>query len=185
MNNKYHLQSFTTQPCEDKELTGFGGHIVVRNGGKGYVEGTELYRMGQTNVLGRYPMHFHLLGECPECYLRDSSIHRSFFRCISIHGTNATTVTENVAYDVRGYCYYLEDGVEERNTISYNLAAHIHMIGPIPWGSGQTTDTFTESNRLTLPADVTASGFYITNVHNNIIGNAASGVSTFTPSQLL
>lgn len=28
---------------------------------------------------------------------------------------------------------------------------------------------------MTLPADVTASGFYITNVRNNIVGNAASG----------
>jgi len=32
-----------------------------------------------------------------------------------------------------------------------------------------------QSNKLTLPADVTASGFYITNVHNRVVGNAASG----------
>ena len=82
--------------------------MIVHNGGQGYVEGVELYRMGQTNVLGRYPMHFHMLGETSLGYLKDSSIHRSFYRCISIHGTNSTTVTENVAYDVVGYCYYLE-----------------------------------------------------------------------------
>jgi len=28
---------------------------------------------------------------------------------------------------------------------------------------------------LLLPADIAASGFYITNMHNNIIGNSASG----------
>jgi len=162
--------------CPDTELTGFGGHIMVKNGGRGYVEGVELFRMGQTNVLGRYPMHFHMLGnDCSGCYLKDSSIHHSFYRCVSIHGTNNITVTENVAYDVTGHCYYLEDGVEEDNTISFNLAAHIHYLGEAPWGNGQTTQINYQSDNLLLPADVTAAGFYITNVHNNIIGNAASG----------
>jgi len=166
----------TDVQCPNTELTGFGGHIMIHNGGKGYVEGVELYRMGQTNVLGRYPMHFHVLGNgCPDCYFRSSSVHRSFYRCISIHGTNNVTLSENVAYDVTGYCYYLEDGVEEDNTLSYNLAAHIHYLGEAAYGGGQTTPLVYESPTLTLPADVTASGFYITNVHNNIIGNAASG----------
>ena len=163
-------------PCPDKELTGFGGHIMVHSGGVGYVEGVELYRMGQTNVLGRYPMHFHVLGNnCSDCYFKDSSVHRSFYRCISIHGTHNTTVTENVAYDVIGYCYYLEDGIEEDNTLSFNLAAHIHFIGSPAIGSGQSVGIVSETPDLTLPADITASGFYITNLHNNIIGNSASG----------
>eukprot|EP00591_Stephanopyxis_turris_P000730 CAMPEP_0195512014 /NCGR_PEP_ID=MMETSP0794_2-20130614/4132_1 /TAXON_ID=515487 /ORGANISM="Stephanopyxis turris, Strain CCMP 815" /LENGTH=1294 /DNA_ID=CAMNT_0040639729 /DNA_START=53 /DNA_END=3934 /DNA_ORIENTATION=+ len=163
-------------PCPNKELTGYGGHIIIYNGGLGYVEGVELYRMGQTNVLGRYPMHFHVLGDgCTGCYFRDSSIHHSFYRCISIHGTHNTLVSENVAYDVIGYCYYLEDGVEENNTISFNLSALIHFLGTAATGTAQTTSLAYQSPSLTLPADVTASGYYITNVHNNIIGNAASG----------
>jgi len=165
-----------SQPCMDKELTGYGAHVMVRNGGKGYVEGVEFFRVGQTNVLGRYPMHFHLLGDCDDCYLRASSIHRSYYRCVSIHATNKATVTENVAFDVSGYCYYLEDGIETENTLSFNLASYIHMIGPeIPHGFGQQTPIYEQSNTLTLPADVTASGFYITNIQNNVIGNTASG----------
>jgi len=165
-----------SQPCMDKELTGYGAHMMVRNGGVGQVDGVELYRVGQTNVLGRYPMHFHLLGDCPSCYLKHSSIHRSFYRCISIHATNQATASENVAYDVSGYCYYLEDGVETDNNLTFNLAAHIHMIGPEPpSGGGQNIPIYTQSDTLTLPADVTASGFYITNVQNNLIGNTASG----------
>jgi len=165
------------RPCPNTELTGYGGHIIIRNGSKGYVEGIELYRMGQTNVLGRYPMHFHLLDDsCSDCYFRDSSVHRSYYRCISIHGTHYTEVSENVAYDVTGFCYYLEDGIEHHNKIAFNLGAHIHMIGPeAPWGNGQTTEKYQQSDILTLPADVTASAFYITNVQNYIIGNAASG----------
>jgi hypothetical protein len=64
--------------------------------------------------------------------------------------------------------------------LSFNLAAHIHSIGPEPpsGGGGQTTKVYQQGLNLTLPADVTAAGFYITNVHNNIVGNAASGVRT-------
>lgn len=88
-----------SQPCMDKELTGYGAHVIVHSGGLGFVEGVEFFRVGQTNVLGRYPMHFHLLGDCPTCYLRDSSIHRSYYRCVSIHASHLTTVSENVAFD--------------------------------------------------------------------------------------
>ena len=104
-------------------------------------------------------MHFHLLeNTCEGCYLKDSSIHRSFYRCISIHGTHNTTVSENVGFDVIGYCYYLEDGVEEENTIAYNLAAHIHVLGFPAIGSGQKVAVVKKSDVLDLPADITASG---------------------------
>ena len=94
-------------------------------------------------------------------------------------GSNSVLVSENVAFDVIGYCYYLEVGVEEDNQFLFNLAAHIHALGPDPpnGGGGQTTDLYVQGPSLTLPADVTAAGFYITNVHNDLIGNAASGVS--------
>lgn len=176
----YHLYQ-VPQTCTTKELTGYGGHVQVRLSGVGHVEGVELYRMGQTNVLGRYPMHFHMLEACPSCYFRDSSVHRSYYRCISIHGTHNSTVSENVAYDVIGFCYYLEDGVEQFNTLSYNLVAHVHTMGPdVASGCwGQTIEPYNQSSSMILPADVTASGFYITNIRNYIVGNAASGVRTF------
>lgn len=40
--------------------------------------------------------------------LEDSVITDSFFRCISIHGTNNVRVSRNVAYSIQGNCYYLE-----------------------------------------------------------------------------
>lgn len=171
----------TTRPCiANTELTGYGGHIIIQNNGSGYVEGIELLRMGQTNVKGRYPIHFHLLGNnCSSCYFTDSSIHNSYYRCISIHGTHNVLVNENVAYDIVGYCYYMESGIEENNTLSYNLAAHIHPLGPYMMrGAGHDAPIIVQNDEtLILPADVSASGFYITNMYNTIIGNAASGVS--------
>ena len=128
---------------------------MIHNGAKGYMEGVELYRMGQTNVLGRYPFHWHVLGnDCEGCFFTANSIHQSFYRCISIHGTHNTTISENVAYDITGYCYYLEDAIEEDNTVSYNLAAHINSPSNIianPPG-GQTIDVIVQSKDLILPA---------------------------------
>ena len=76
---------------------------MVRDGGIGQVEGVELFRAGQTNVLGRYPLHLHLLGDSPTCYLKETSIHRSFYRCISVRATNQAIVADHVAYDVSGF----------------------------------------------------------------------------------
>jgi hypothetical protein len=69
----------------------------------------------------------------------------------------------------------LEDGVEERNTLSFNLAALIHFIGNPALGQASIIAVVEESPDLRLPADITASGFYITNMHNFLIGNSASG----------
>ena len=110
-------------------------------------------------------------------YLTDSSIHRSFYRCVSIHGTHGALISQNVAFDAIGHCYYLEDGVEEDNVFVNNLAAHIHVLGSPARGNGggQTCSDIDSSEDLLLPADVTASGFYVTNAHNTFEGNAASG----------
>ena len=183
---------WTRYPCENSSLTGFGGHVIVIGSSSiGRVRGVQLYRMGQTNVLGRYAMHFHFVGLNGNLsYFQDSSVHRSFYRGAVVHATNYTLVSNNVAFDVIGHCYYLEDGVEEFNTISYNLAAFIHFLGVPPGAAAQQTmsDIFQNGN-LTNPADSTASGYYISNSYNYVRGNAASGgwagfsfPSTFTVS---
>ena len=170
-----------SMPCPGTELTGYGGHIMILEGGRANIAGVELYRMGQTNVLGRYPIHFNQVGEgCVGCSVSDSSIHRSFYRCISIHGTNGLLLTENVAFDVVGHCYYLEDGMEQFSILSFNLAAHIHMIAAgsgadPPSANGDTLQSVVQTDQLTQPADVAAAGFFITNVQNNLIGNVAVG----------
>ncbi|KAL1498565.1 hypothetical protein AB1Y20_013884 [Prymnesium parvum] len=174
----WSLSSADTIPCPDSYLTGFGGHVMVSGtAATGRVSGVELYRMGQTNVLGRYPMHFHMMGEegGRRSYLRDSSIHRSFYRCVSVHGTHYSTISQNVAYDVIGHCYYLEDGIEENNVIEYNLGAHVHFLGIPPGVPGQFLNDIDQSENMILPADSTASPFYITNANNAVVGNAASG----------
>ena len=56
-------KDYASYPCPN-HLTGYGGHIVIRGAsGVGRLSGVELYRMGQTNFKGRYPLHWHLIGD--------------------------------------------------------------------------------------------------------------------------
>ncbi len=161
------------QGADDSEAESFGGHIMVR--GEGRFSGVRGYRLGQTNQLARYPFHFHLLQSSPQSFIRDCTIHRSFYRCVSIHDTHEMNVQRNVAFDVTGHCYYLEEGVEENNTIAFNLAAYVHVIYQAAITGQPMVNVYNETDFLRLPADVAASGFYITNGYNHIYGNAASG----------
>jgi hypothetical protein len=109
-------------------------------------------------------------------FFQDCSVTNSQFRCYTVHGTNATRLSRNVAYNVWGMCYYLEDGVEERNLLEYNMAAHVHPISiPADGGGSQAGQSFAQSTDLFLPADVSASGFYAPNAYNYWYGNTASG----------
>ena len=159
-------------PCPNASLTGYGGHIMVAGqSSSGRLSGVLLHRMGQTNYLARYPFHMHMLGTGGlQSYITGSAIWQSYYRCVSIHGTNSSTVSTNVAHDVVGYCYYLEDGVEENNTIANNLASLVHPLfdGARNYfaasGVGQSQEFFQNvetSSTLLLPADATASGYYI------------------------
>ncbi len=40
------------------------------------------YRMGQLNVLGAYPFHFHMVGWVSgDSYIKDCAVYNSFYRC--------------------------------------------------------------------------------------------------------
>lgn len=149
---------------------GFGGHVLIW-GGQARFSGVQGDYMGQVNQLGRYPFHFHTLGEAPHSYVQECSVTHSNFRAFVLHGTNSSRVERNVAYDVRGMAVYLEDGVEEKNTLAYNLVAHVHpVLAPASAGSDVT-----ESYLRIVPHDAAASPFLVSNAFNIFRGNAASG----------
>ncbi|KAL0189621.1 hypothetical protein M9458_016720, partial [Cirrhinus mrigala] len=59
-----------------------------------HVEGVEFKHMGQQSM-GHYPVHFHMNGDVdemggydPPTYVKDLSIHHTFSRCVTVHGTN-------------------------------------------------------------------------------------------------
>ncbi|ORY52977.1 hypothetical protein BCR33DRAFT_761302 [Rhizoclosmatium globosum] len=161
----------STWPCGAPQ--GYGGHIIVIGTAIGRASGLELFQMGQTNVMGRYPYHIHQAGQNGiNSYLKSSSIHQSFFRCMSVHGSHNVTISNNVAYDITANCFYIEDGIEEDNTFSYNLAAHIHFLGAPTkpsnfWSQGLDT-VMQDPVNLIVPTDVSAACFYITNPKNSL-----------------
>ena len=71
------------RPCADEILDGYGGHILAEGVNASlHLSNVELYRMGQTNVRGRYPVHspvhFHLMGEAAgRASARHVSVHHS------------------------------------------------------------------------------------------------------------
>ena len=155
------------------DVAQFGGHTRVT--GTGRFSGIQSYKMGQRNVLGKYPFHFHAMGPSPTSYVKDCSIVNAYFRCIAIHQTNESQALRNVVFNATAHCIYLEDGVEEKNIINHNLVIRVNVIGEPMEGQSQIGDETNESNDLILPADSAAAGFYITNAYNTFEGNAASG----------
>jgi len=71
----------------------YGVHIIIHERWwkkKSYVEGVELFCVGQTNVLGRrYPIHFHIF------------ITVFIAVCLFTERTHNLTATENIGYDVK------------------------------------------------------------------------------------
>jgi hypothetical protein len=66
-----------------------------------------------------------------------------------------------------------QSGVEELNTIDFNLAAHVHCIDGCAIFHASHPDIVASATRL-IPADSTASGFYLSNAYNYVLHNAGT-----------
>ena len=114
-------RNIVIQASPDADKTLFGGHIMAMSGSKMFVEGVELNRMGQNMHLARYPIHWHLIGDAQGQYIKNSAIHDTYSRCVTVHGTNYLDVENNVTYNNIGHCFFLEDAVEHGNQFVHNL----------------------------------------------------------------
>src|ERR1700733_14506272 len=162
------------QASDDAERSYFGGHIMAMAGSKMYVSGVELNRMGQNMHLARYPIHWHLVGDGQGQYIENSSIHDSYSRCVTVHGTNDVRVENNVTYNTVGHCFFLEDGIEHGNQFIRNLAIQTkcHTSKPcVPTNLGAAGESASfdghqavrangqASRDVLLPSDNTVSSF--------------------------
>jgi cell migration-inducing and hyaluronan-binding protein len=171
----------------DAETTYFGGHIMAMAGSQVHVSGVELNRMGQYMHLARYPMHWHIVGDAPGQYFENSSIHDTYSRCLTVHGTNDVLVENNVTYNNVGHCFFLEDAVEHGNQFIHNLAilTKCHPDGKACEPTNLGADASGDARALSvagqkakdalIPSDNTASSFWITNPDNTYIDNVAAG----------
>lgn len=145
--------------ARDSATDGYGGQIMIEHGGRARIRGVELANMGQLSRLRRYPVHFHMHGDGAGSSIKDSSIHHSFNRCVTIHGTDSLLLSNNVCYDHMGHGFFLEDGAETDNVFRRNLGFQSRAVTKDPL----------------LPTDEHPATFWITNPDNTFVGNHAAG----------
>jgi cell migration-inducing and hyaluronan-binding protein len=172
---------------DDADQSYFGGHIMAMVGSTVQVSGVELKRMGQHLTLARYPMHWHLSGDGRGQYIKNSAIHDTYSRCVTVHGTDNVLVENNVTYNTVGHCFFLEDGIETGNQFVRNLGilTKCHPdgkpcvptnLGPFKVAGGK--NFLTEGQRakdILIPSDNNVSTFWITNPDNVYRDNVAAG----------
>jgi hypothetical protein len=95
----------------------FGATIMMFSSGDesliGRIENIEVRNAGQAFRLGRYPIHFHMIGTVRRSYCRSNSVHHTFNRAVTIHGVHYLRVQRNVAYNVMGHTYFIEGNILE------------------------------------------------------------------------
>ncbi|CAK8682961.1 unnamed protein product [Clavelina lepadiformis] len=164
---------FATQTCfqggfgEEAGSDQFGGSIMIHSSEpnsdevEARIENIEVTYAGQAFRLGRYPIHFHLMGDVSGMYVKRCAIHNTFNRAVTIHGTHNLLVESNVVYDIMGGAIFIEDGIETGNIIQHNLAVYVR-----------------QSTSL-LRDDITPAAFFVTNPNNTLRHNHAAGGTHF------
>ncbi|XP_069120192.1 cell surface hyaluronidase-like [Argopecten irradians] len=149
--------------CGDYAFDTFGGHVKVLKGFTNvHIEGAEFYHLGKQTDLGHYPIHFHMCEDVDgptyvkPTYIRDNSIHHTFGRCVTVHGTHGLLLMDNVGYESLGHCYFLEDGGEKRTVFDGNLGASTRK-------------------GLLISSDSEPTTYWITNPQTTLRNNVAAG----------
>ncbi len=179
------------QASADAEQSFYGGHVMAMVGSKMFVEGVEFNRMGQNMTLARYPIHWHLIGDAQGQYIKNASLHDTYNRCVTVHGTNFLRVENNVTYNTVGHCFFLEDGIEHGNEFIKNLAIQtkchptLECVPTNLAANGERDSRYANrqayremsfhSRNTLLPSDNTVASFWITNPDNSFIDNVAAG----------
>jgi hypothetical protein len=150
----------------DSEIDHFGGHTMVMMGADMHISGAEFEHMGQEGILGRYPVHWHMLGDASGQYLQNSSVHGSFNKGVTIHGSQNAWLEDNVVFDTIGHGFFFEDGSETGNVLIGNLA-----FGQV---RNATEALSTIDSDFFVPTS-----YWIMNPNNHFVDNHAAGaVST-------
>lgn len=108
---------------ESADPAGVRGHTMYHRGSAGSLSYAEFRHLGKKGVLGRYSLHFHLVGDTMRgSTVVGNSIWDSHNRWLTIHGTNYLVARDNVGYQSIGHGFFLEDGTEVYNVLDRNLA---------------------------------------------------------------
>ena len=155
-------RNVTIQGDADSSQDGYGGHTMVMNGAEMHIDGAEFTQMGQKGLLGKYALHWHMLGDATGQYVTNTSIHETYNKGMTIHGTQNAWVENNAIYNTIGHTYYFEDGSEFGNVLMNNLGMNTYRTESVEAGP--------------IGSDHTAvSTYWVTNPNNHLIDNHAAG----------
>jgi hypothetical protein len=156
----------------DADAEKLGAHVMVMAGANAQIDGVEFRSVGQARHPGRYAFHWHLAGERPNDFIRNSSVHGSFQRAIVVHQTNGVTVQDNVAFNISNHAFvWAEDGNEVRNRFIGNLGVYVRSPEPADFA-------FPIANTLlanTSQAEFRAATFWGRSFSVTMTGNIAAG----------
>jgi hypothetical protein len=146
---------------ESADPAGQRGHTMYHRNSAGSISYAEFRHLGKENVLGKYSLHFHLVGSTMRgSSVVGASIWDSNNRWLTIHGTNYLVVRDCVGYQSKGHGFFFEDGTEVYNVLDHNLAVQAYAARPLP--------------KQVLPFDKNdGAGFWWANSRNAFLHNVA------------
>ncbi|MFT5526735.1 MAG: hypothetical protein ACI9HK_004715 [Pirellulaceae bacterium] len=118
---------------ESADPDGVRGHTVYHRFSRGGVSYARFAHLGKEGVLGRYALHFHLVGDTMRGGgVLGAAIVDSHNRWITIHGTNYLVVRDCIGYKSVGHGFFMEDGSEIYNLLDRNLGVHAYSGKRLP-----------------------------------------------------
>jgi len=118
---------------ESATPAGIRGHTMYHQGSSGGISYAEFRSLGKEGVLGKYPIHFHLVRDTMRgSGVVGASIWDSHNRWVTIHGTDHLLIRDCVGYQSRGHGFFLEDATEQWNVLDRNLAVQAFNSVPLP-----------------------------------------------------
>jgi len=107
---------------ESADPKGVRGHTIYHQFSAGGISYARLAHLGKENTLGRYAIHFHLVGDTMRGGgVIGAAIVDSHNRWVTVHGTNYMLVRDCVGYQSIGHGFFLEDGTEVYTMFDRNL----------------------------------------------------------------
>ncbi len=118
---------------ESADPDGVRGHTLYHRFSQGGISYARFAHLGKEGVLGRYAIHYHLIGDTMRgSGVVGAAIVDSHNRWITIHGTQYLLVRDCVGYKSVGHGYFLEDGTEVYNVLDRNLGVQAYRGRRLP-----------------------------------------------------
>ncbi len=124
------------------------GHTLVMAGARVGLSHTEFRRLGDLGCLGRYPIHFHMMGDSSRgTRVLGVSIWRSDNNFLNIHGSNGITIEDSVGYDATGVGFFVGEPAPGMRSVDNMLVGN--LAARVVYGNGALLDP--ADSRHTVP----------------------------------